>query len=193
MQMRELGRSGLKVSAMGLGCMGMSDFYGKRDDAESLATIDRALELGITLLDTADAYGPFTNEKLVGEAIRGRRDKVVIATKFGIVRDPNDPMVRGFNGKPDYVRKACEGSLRRLGIETIDLYYQHRVDPSTPIEETIGAMAELVKEARCAISAFPRLRPKRCACLGGASHRGLAVGVFAVEPRAGGRDFACLP
>ena len=148
MQMRELGRNGLKVSTLGLGCMGMSDFYGKRDDKESLATIDRAIELGITLLDTADAYGPFTNEKLVGEAIRGRRDKVVIATKFGIVRDANNPLARGFNGKTDYVRKACEGSLRRLGVETIDLYYLHRVDPDTRIEETVGAMAELVKEGK---------------------------------------------
>ncbi|HZK80901.1 MAG TPA: aldo/keto reductase, partial [Humisphaera sp.] len=141
MQHRPLGTSGLLVSALALGCMGMSDFYGVRDDAESTATIHRYLDLGGNFLDTADMYGPYTNEELIGGAIKGRRDQVILATKFGIVRDPNDPHKRGISGKPDYVCSSCDGSLKRLGVDHIDLYYQHRVDADTPIEVTIDAMA----------------------------------------------------
>jgi len=150
MKTRTLGRDGPAVSALGLGCMGMSTFYGPdgRDDAESIRVIHRALDLGVTMLDTADMYGPHTNEILVGKAIAGRRNEVFLATKFGIRLDPSDPQARGVDGRPEYVQSACEGSLKRLGVDHIDLYYQHRVDPDVPIEDTIGAMARLVEQGK---------------------------------------------
>lgn len=157
---RRLGSQGLTVSSEGLGCMGMSEFYGTTDEGEGIATIHRAIELGVTLLDTADAYGPHTNERLVGRAIADRRDKVVLATKFGIVRDPADPSARGFDGSPAYVRSAADASLRRLGLDHVDLYYLHRVDPRTPIEETVGAMAELVAAGKVRYLGLSEARPE---------------------------------
>ncbi|MBA0208269.1 aldo/keto reductase [Pectobacterium brasiliense] len=149
MQQRKLGANGPQVSAIGLGCMGMSDFYSTaQDEKESIATLHRALELGVTLLDTADMYGPHTNELLLGKAIKGKREQVFLATKFGIIRDPANPNARGVCGKPDYIRRAVEGSLTRLGTDVIDLYYQHRIDPTVPIEETVGTLAELVQTGK---------------------------------------------
>ncbi|MBA0213357.1 aldo/keto reductase [Pectobacterium brasiliense] len=149
MQQRKLGANGPQVSTIGLGCMGMSDFYSTaQDEKESIATLHRALELGVTLLDTADMYGPHTNELLLGKAIKGKREQVFLATKFGIIRDPENPNARGVCGKPDYIRRAVEGSLTRLGTDVIDLYYQHRIDPTVPIEETVGTLAELVQEGK---------------------------------------------
>ncbi len=154
-----VGTQGLITSRQGLGCMGMSEFYGPGDEAESVATIHRALELGVTLLDTADSYGPYRNEELVGRAIAGRRGQAVLATKFGMVRDPSDPAYQGLNGTPGYVRRACEASLRRLGTDHIDLYYLHRVDPKTPIEDTVGAMAGLVAEGKVSYLGLSEARP----------------------------------
>ena len=159
MQQRQLGTQGLRVSALGLGCMGMSEFYGRSEEAESVATIQHALDLGITFLDTADMYGPFRNEEVVGRAIRGRRDAVVVATKFGIVRSATDPTVRRIDGRPAYVQQACEASLKRLGVDHIDLYYQHRVDPSVPIEETVGAMKALVQAGKVRFLGLSEAKP----------------------------------
>ena len=148
MNIKSLGSQGLVASEIGLGCMGMSEFYGESNDAESIKTIQRAYELGVTFFDTADIYGPFKNEILVGKAISSFRNEITLATKFGIVRDPANPQARGVNGNPEYVKSSCEASLKRLNVEVIDLYYLHRKDPNTPIEETVGAMAELVKEVK---------------------------------------------
>jgi len=148
MQVRALGSQGIITSQLGLGCMGMSEFYGATDDTENLKVLDRAIELGVSFWDTADMYGPFKNEELVGKALKGKREKITLATKFGILRDPSNPQVRGFSGKPAYVQTACEASLKRLNVDMIDLYYLHRVDLDTPIEETVVAMSKLVEQGK---------------------------------------------
>ena len=189
MNKRELGTSVLSVSAMGLGCMGMSEFYGATDEAESTATIHRALDLGIDFLDTADMYGSGANEELVGRAIKGRRDQVILATKFGNVRTPEG----GFGpvkGRPEYVRQACDASLQRLSVEVIDLYYQHRVDPDVPIEDTVGAMKVLVEAGKVR---FLGLSEAGAQTIRRASDRRAADGVQPLEPRPGGRDTSGLP
>ncbi len=187
METRELGRSGLKVSALGLGCMGMSEFYSGRDDDEAVATIHHAIDRGVTLLDTSDMYGVGRNEELVGRAIRGRRDKVVLATKFGWARSPEGAML-GVRGDPAYVRQACDASLKRLGIDVIDLYYQHHVDPKTPIEDTVGAMADLVRQGKVRYIGLSEAAifddPPRCRR---SSDRRIADRILAVEPRSGSR------
>jgi aryl-alcohol dehydrogenase-like predicted oxidoreductase len=160
MAIRPLGSQGLEAAQLGLGCMGMSEFYGAADDAESIRVLHRALEIGVNFWDTADMYGPFKNEILVGKALKGIRDRVVLATKFGVIRDPNDPTKRGFCGKPEYVQSSCEGSLQRLDTDIIDLYYLHRVDPATPIEETVEAMGKLVKQGKVRTIGLSEVSPK---------------------------------
>ena len=189
---RELGRSGLVVSAQGLGCMGMSEFYGALDDTESIATIHRALDLGVNFLDTADMYGVGRNEELVGRAIQGRRGEVILATKFGNVRTPEGGFA-GVSGTPEYVRAACDASLKRLKVEVIDLYYQHRVDPETPIEETVGAMAELVQAGKVRYLGLSEAAPATIRRAAAVHPIGAPDRVLSLEPRARGRDPAGLP